>query len=120
ESTPLAKMWRLASVYASGTLASQLLVIASLPLLARLYGPEAFGRYGAAMGVVGFVAIVCTLRLEVALHIPKSDRIANELRRAASLVVAISSLAVAVTAAAVTVPSAGASEILVWSVLVPA
>lgn len=118
----LPNIWRLASVYASGTLASQLLLVASLPVLARVYSPDAFGRYAAVVAVVSVVAMVSTLRFEVGLHVPRSAAVAADLRRAAVAGVVVASAATVCGAAIVLsiLQTTNREQILTWCLLLPA
>jgi O-antigen/teichoic acid export membrane protein len=119
----LSGIWRLASVYAGGMLGSQLITIASLPLVARLYAPEVFGQYAAVLSVVGIISIGATLRLEQALHLPRSEHVASDVRRVALLVAMVVAIATGLlaTAALFTFKSAvSATDLLNWCLLLPA
>jgi lipopolysaccharide exporter len=118
-----AGIWRLVGIYASGTVAAQLIAVASLPFLARLYAPAAFGQYAAVLAVVGIVTMTSTLRLELALHVARSMRVANDLRRAALVSVTLAGI-LAGAVAAVTLlfwgERHGVTDYLHWLVLLPA
>lgn len=58
----------------SGALVAQLVTVAILPLLSRLYGPSAFGEYAMFASVTALIAIVGTARYEMAIVLPKSSR----------------------------------------------
>jgi len=117
----LSRIWRLASVYAGGTLASQLLLLASLPLLARLYAPAAFGEYAAVVAVVSVVTMVSALRFDVGLHVPRTTKVAADMRRAAvTTVVGASIGTVCVAAIALSLRDGTSREdVLKWLVLLP-
>ncbi len=53
----------------SGTAVAQLIPIVSALALARLYGPDAFGIYSVWIGIILILAVISTLRLEIALTV---------------------------------------------------
>ncbi len=65
----------------SGGLAVQAIGFASMPLLTRLYGPEAFGVLGIFIAVTEVGGKMATLRYDVALVLPREDRDAWALLR---------------------------------------
>lgn len=118
----LPKIWRLASVYASGTLASQLVMVAALPVLARIYAPDAFGQYAAAIAVVSMVTMVSPLRFDVGLHVPRTTAVAADMHRAAFGGVTVASILVACLAA-ITLSfrhASGREQVVIWCLLLPA
>lgn len=58
----------------SGTAGSQLLVVASAPIITRLYSPEAFGTLALYLAVLGLVAVNASFRYEMAIPLAESDR----------------------------------------------
>ena len=58
---------------ATGTAASQAIVMAFAPLVTRLYGPEVFGLQGVFVSVVGLLSVVTALGYPIAIVLPKSD-----------------------------------------------
>ncbi len=72
----------------SGSVFAQVLSLAASPLLARLYGPEAFGLSALFTSITGLVAVVVCLRYELAIMLPESDEEAANLF-AGSLAVAL-------------------------------
>lgn len=68
-------MSRLRSVgtLAAGTAVSQLIAFAVAPLLGRLYAPADFGLLGVFVSVAAMAAVIVTLRLDLAVVVPKSD-----------------------------------------------
>ncbi len=66
---------------ASGTAASQVIVMAFSPLITRLYGPEAYGVLGVFMSIVGILGGVAALTYPIAIVLPKSDADATGLAR---------------------------------------
>lgn len=66
-------------VMMSGAMAAQLLLVASTPLLARLYGPDAFGIFALLLTVTTIGGSVGGLCYEVAIILPRSERTARAL-----------------------------------------
>ncbi len=56
----------------AGTGAAQLIVVASSPILTRLYSPSDYGIYSVATSVLILAAVTC-LRYEFAIPLPKDD-----------------------------------------------
>lgn len=59
-------------VLLSGSTLSQLIALAFVPVLTRLYAPEAFGTYGVLLAIAAVLSVFSTLRLERALVVSKS------------------------------------------------
>lgn len=74
---------------AAGTAVAQAITIAFYPIIARLYGPEAFGVLGVFMSVVVALASIAGLAYPIAIVLPKSDADAGGLARL-SLAIALS------------------------------
>ncbi|MBM4196616.1 MAG: hypothetical protein FJ197_05865 [Gammaproteobacteria bacterium] len=68
------------AVVTVGAVAGQLILIAAMPVLTRLYSPDEIGQYSALVAVLGLLTTIVCLHYELAIPLPKSDRIA---RRAA-------------------------------------
>jgi O-antigen/teichoic acid export membrane protein len=58
---------------ACGTLAAQLVTVAAAPVLARLYAPEAFGVFGALIGLGTVLGAVVGLKYELAIILERSE-----------------------------------------------
>ena len=58
----------------SGSLASYVINLASLPIISRLYGPEAFGVFSLVASLASVVVPVATLRLENAALLPREPK----------------------------------------------
>ena len=58
---------------ASGTAAAQVITAVFAPLVARQYGPAAFGALGAFMAVLGVLAPVASLTYPIAMVLPRAD-----------------------------------------------
>ena len=61
------------AVLMTGTLLAQGLGILVMPLLTRIYEPEAFGELNIYMRLIGFVSGVATARFEMSLPLPKYE-----------------------------------------------
>ena len=60
-------------VLAGGTAASQVASIAVTPVLTRLYAPDDFGIMGGYLSIVGIVAVIASLRYELAVLIADDE-----------------------------------------------
>lgn len=76
-------MLRPLMVLLSGGLFRHVLTIAALPLLARLYEPDAFGRLGAVMAIVSLTAVVVHGRYHLAIPGARDHAEARALSRLA-------------------------------------
>jgi O-antigen/teichoic acid export membrane protein len=65
---------RSSSVLISGTIIAQLVSILLQPILRRLYSPESFGILSAYMSIIGMIVILCSLRYDDTIVLPKSDK----------------------------------------------
>lgn len=63
----------------SSTIIAQVLLIASSPLLTRLYSPDDFGIFALFIAIIGVLSTITNLRYEQAIIIPKKDNSANQL-----------------------------------------
>jgi O-antigen/teichoic acid export membrane protein len=91
---PKGKFARSVAVMTAGTALGQGLVLASAPLLTRLYTPADFGVLAVYGSIVSLVAVVGALRYELAIALPEDDEsAANLLLLALILVMLISLLA---------------------------
>lgn len=59
---------------AGGTTTAQVITVLSLPILSRLYPPDAFGTAGLFTSLVTVVAVVACLRYEFAIMLPADDQ----------------------------------------------
>lgn len=53
---------------------AQIIPLLAVPVLTRLYTPEAFGLQLLFMGVVAVLVIACTLRLDLALQLAADEK----------------------------------------------
>jgi lipopolysaccharide exporter len=63
----------------SGTAVAQAVTVLSAPLITRLYDPTAFGHYGLVLAIAAPVAIIASLRYELAIVLPARDDEAADL-----------------------------------------
>jgi O-antigen/teichoic acid export membrane protein len=60
----------------TGTFLSQLIVVFSLPIITRLFSPEAFGEAAIYIAIIAIFTIIACGKYEMAIPLPKSDRTA--------------------------------------------
>lgn len=65
------------AVLASGTMISQLIVLATLPVLTRLYSPTEYGTYSMYLSIIGILLMVISFSYENAITLPEDDRTAS-------------------------------------------
>jgi O-antigen/teichoic acid export membrane protein len=80
---------------ASGTIVGQAIVVASSPLLTRLFTPAEFGQFAVLAAVIAITGISICLRLEFAVPVVSSDEEAAALMAGAVLVATINAIVVA-------------------------
>jgi O-antigen/teichoic acid export membrane protein len=71
---PKGKFARSVAVMTAGTALGQGLVLASAPLLTRLYTPADFGVLAVYGSIVSLVAVVASLRHELAITLSRHDK----------------------------------------------
>lgn len=76
----------------SSSVVAQLLIIASSPILTRLYSPDDFGIFALFIGLIGILSTIISLRYEQAIIIPKDDDKAKQLVYLSLLINAIVSI----------------------------
>lgn len=82
----------------TGSVTAQLVGLATMPIIARIYAPEAFGVFALFLSISALVGMVVALRYEYAIVLPDSDEDAVHLKRAATgIAMAVSLLTVVVT-----------------------
>jgi len=64
---------------AGGTVAGQVIALASVPVLSRLYSPADFGVLAVYASILSSVVVVITLRYETAIAVADSDEVAAHL-----------------------------------------
>ena len=65
------------AVMASGTLISQVIVLAALPLLTRLYSPNEYGTYSTYVSVTSILLMIVSLAYENAITLHEDDKVAS-------------------------------------------
>lgn len=70
---------RRVSVLVGGTAIGQLIAILALPILTRLYTPDAFSTLAVYNSFLALITVIACLRLQIAIPLPKSDRVAAAL-----------------------------------------
>lgn len=70
---------RRVGVLVGGTAIGQLIAIMALPVLTRLYEPEAFASLAVYVSTLSLMTVIACLRLEIAIPLPKSHRVAAAL-----------------------------------------
>jgi O-antigen/teichoic acid export membrane protein len=105
----------------AGTLVAQAAPLLASPLLARMYGPEAFGIQTLLMGVASAFAVLATCRLDLAMVLPEDDTEAGEI---AALVLTMTAvlcllLAAAAIAASSLASASGNAQLQAWLWMLP-
>ncbi|MGL9700827.1 hypothetical protein Q7I63_15045, partial [Escherichia coli] len=65
------------AIIASGTPLAQLINLAAIPLITRLYGPEAYGMMGSFMSIVNVLIPLSALSYPIAVVLPRKDTVSN-------------------------------------------
>ena len=97
----LTPFWRRVSTVMAGTIAAQLIPLASLPILTRLLPPTTLGDYYIWLGAATIASVAASLRFDVAVFSARSIPEVAELVMTASMagiVVALASLGMVKTA----------------------
>ncbi len=102
-----------------GTLAGQLILAASTPILSRLYPPASYGVFSVILAVASTVAPVATLKFESAVLLPKQIDTARRLLRlsvaSALLVSVITGLVIALFPALTSAQLASLPFTIFWT-----
>lgn len=96
---PTSKFARSVSVLAGGTVMGQIIVVASSPILTRLYTPEDFGLLAVYAAILGILSVVASLRYQLAIPLPDSNQDAANLAVLSLLSVVIISTLIAAAVA---------------------
>ncbi|MCK8514767.1 oligosaccharide flippase family protein [Methylonatrum kenyense] len=84
------------AMLATGTAASQAIMMAFAPLITRLYGPEAFGLNSIFLSLVAPLCVLATLSYPIAIVLPERERDARILVRLALALGAVMALLISV------------------------
>lgn len=76
----------------TGTSFSQFLLVASTPILSRIYTPESFGVMATFFSLISFVDVISSFRYELAVPLPDSDKETNSLVALCFLLVVLFSI----------------------------
>tara|TARA_A100001391_G_scaffold160_2_gene338 strand:+ start:38976 stop:40370 length:1395 start_codon:yes stop_codon:yes gene_type:complete len=87
---------RSVGVLVGGTAGAQILMLLAAPVLTRLYGTESFGVLAVYIGLISLFSVVASLRYELAIPLPESERDAAALTLLSMITVALVSVAAAV------------------------
>ncbi|MDH3708431.1 MAG: oligosaccharide flippase family protein [Cyclobacteriaceae bacterium] len=93
---------RSVSMLTGATAFSQLLMLAALPVLTRIYGLQDFGILAVFTATLGIISSVSSLRYHIAIPLPKTDGLASNLLALA--LISVSFFAVLVTLATLLIP----------------
>jgi lipopolysaccharide exporter len=85
---PRQRFVRDVATLSGATALAQVIALVALPILTRLYTPQAYGIAAAFAGIVGLVGVVGALRYELAIPLPRTDRGAWHLAILALMVLA--------------------------------
>jgi lipopolysaccharide exporter len=69
------------SLLMSGNIVTQIIAIATYPILTRLYSADLFGKFSLFLSITGILTIISTGRLEFALMLPDNDKEVNDLTK---------------------------------------
>lgn len=75
------KFVRDVSIIASGTIMAQLITLIFMPIITRLYGPEAYGLMGTFMSILAIVIPIAALTYPVGIVLPKRSSEAIDISR---------------------------------------
>jgi len=73
------ELFKNVSVLISGTAIAQLIPILLQPVLRRFYSPETFGSYSVYLSLIGILYVLSSLRYEMAIALPRKDKMAVNL-----------------------------------------
>ena len=104
----------------SGNLFAQLINIASLPLIMRLFDPAEIGLFNLFVESLALVTILISLRAEHVVLLPKTDRQAAELMGFVACFGAMSCIVMTVVMAALSARGLVPAEYRVWVLILPA
>jgi O-antigen/teichoic acid export membrane protein len=73
------ELFKNTSLLISGTVVAQLIPILLRPVMSRFFLPEVFGIYSVYSSIFGVICIMASLKYELAIVIPKSDKSATNI-----------------------------------------
>jgi lipopolysaccharide exporter len=66
-------------ILARGTVFSQIIILATLPVLTRMYSPADFGVFSVYISIISIVLVIVSLSYENAIPLPENDRTASSI-----------------------------------------
>jgi lipopolysaccharide exporter len=75
----LDKFLRNVVILARGTMLSQVIILASLPVLTHMYSPSDFGIFSVYTSLISMVLVIVSLCYESAIPLPENDRTASSI-----------------------------------------
>lgn len=69
------------AIVASGTALAQIINLAAIPIITRLYGPEAYGMMGSFMSIINILIPLSALSYPIAVVLPRKDNVSNTIVR---------------------------------------
>lgn len=101
----------------SGTMAAQLVTLAATPILSRVYGPGPFGEFALFVSATTLIAILGTLRYEMAIVLPRSQREAAAIARLGTCLLALVAIGITAVSVLILVLPLPTSPAWTWLVL---
>ncbi|MGC6452818.1 MAG: lipopolysaccharide biosynthesis protein [Candidatus Puniceispirillaceae bacterium] len=102
-----------------GNIAAQVINIASLPIITRLFDPSEIGLFNLFMQSIALVTILISLRAEHVVLLPRSDGHAGEILGFVASFGTLSSLAMTAIAAGLVFQGVVPDEYRVWVLILP-
>lgn len=90
-----------ASALFTGEGAAHLLLLVGLPVMARLYPPEAFGLFGVFASCATFLGVLFSGRFELAIPTAHDEQEALQLHRLVQIISAVATLVIAIAGASI-------------------
>lgn len=72
-------MLKNAATYMVGSVVAQVVTLAAVPILSRLYSPDDFGLFGIFSALLSIIGVASCLRFELVIPLPKSSRQAAQI-----------------------------------------
>jgi lipopolysaccharide exporter len=69
------------SLLMSGNIVTQVIAVATYPILTRLYSADLFGKFSLFLSITGILTIISTARLEYALMLPDNEKEVKDLTK---------------------------------------
>ncbi|MFF2484026.1 lipopolysaccharide biosynthesis protein [Paenibacillus sp. NPDC058071] len=76
---PLDHFFKNVLVLAGGTIISQVIVLASLPIITRIYSPADYGTYSLYTSIIAILLMTVSLSYENAITLPEDDKTASSI-----------------------------------------